>query len=206
MTSTQATLTPTTNQTPVVVEIEKELSGAQWVARFPGSTSTTDLTQPFRTAVANFIAALESAGAVVTNRFTWRPPERAYLMHWSWRIVHGANPHGVPPMAGVNIEWAHANNNLSVQAARSMVNGYQIQNLQIAPSLATRHTQRKAIDMSIAWTGVLHISNVHGEIVTITSLPRTGMNVNLHAVGAGYGVIKFLGGATDRPHWSTDGH
>lgn len=31
------------------------------------------------------------------------------------------------------------------------------------------------------------------------------MNLELHAVGKTYGVIKFLGGDKDKPHWSTDG-
>ncbi len=39
----------------------------------------------------------------------------------------------------------------------------------------------------------------------IASLPRAGMNAELHASGLGYGVIKFRGGAVDKPHWSADG-
>jgi hypothetical protein len=42
--------------------------------------------------------------------------------------------------------------------------------------------------------------------VQIASLPRTGMNPDLKTVGASYGVIKFVGGASDMPHWSADGH
>jgi hypothetical protein len=32
------------------------------------------------------------------------------------------------------------------------------------------------------------------------------MNAVLATVGATYGVIKFVGGGTDKPHWSDNGH
>lgn len=41
--------------------------------------------------------------------------------------------------------------------------------------------------------------------VRATTEPRSGMNEDLHAVGAGYGVIKFWKGDADKLHWSTDG-
>lgn len=205
MTTNAATLTPTTDQTPAVAEISNELSGAQWVARFPGSTSTSDLTDTFGSAVDNFIAALRQAGATVIVSATLRPVERAYLMHWSWKIVQGTSPSSVPTRDGVNIEWVHATNNASTQAAQDMVNAYGIANLGVAPSLNSRHTQGNAIDMSISWRGNLSIVNANGATVAITSTPRTGMNSNLHAVGATYGVIKYQGSGIDRPHWSNDG-
>ena len=79
MTTTEATLTPTTDQTPAVAETSNELSGVQWVARFPGSVSTSDLTSTFGSATDNFIAALRQAGAAVIISATLRPVERAYL-------------------------------------------------------------------------------------------------------------------------------
>nr|WP_307954219.1 hypothetical protein [Shigella flexneri] len=36
----------------------KELSGALWVSRFPGSSSTNDLQGTFRASVDNFLRAL----------------------------------------------------------------------------------------------------------------------------------------------------
>ena len=201
-----ATLTPTTDQTPAVAEISNELSGAQWVARFSGSSSSSELTEPLKGSVDSFIAALTRAGATVIISATFRPPERAYMMHWSWEIINGTNPRSVPPMPGVNIEWVHASEAASTQAARAMVNGFGIQNLQVAPSLTSRHTLGQAIDMSISWGGNLSIVNAKGETVVISSAPRTGMNANLQAVGASYGVVKYVGGDADRPHWSNDGH
>ncbi|CAJ0814017.1 hypothetical protein LMG18101_02109 [Ralstonia flaminis] len=203
---TTAQLTPQANQSPAVVSGGNELSGSQWVARFPGSNSTSALTPEFSQSVDRFIEAMRDAGATITVSATYRPPQRAYLMHWSWKIAHGTPPSAVPTMDGVNIEWVHPTLEASVRAARDMVNAYGMQNLQIAAALVSRHTQRKAIDMTIGWSGSLAIRNASDELITISSTPRTGMNATLKQVGQSYGVIKFVGGASDKPHWSTDGH
>lgn len=209
----QAALVPGGEETPVVVEVDtRELSGAAWVARFPTSRSTDDLASPFRENCAAFLAALRAAGARVTVSATLRPPNRAYLMHWAWRIVNQQyDPRTVPRRAGVEVRWDHIGAGgeydpvASVAAARDMVNGYGIGRLRVAPSLTSRHIEGNAIDMSISWEGNLDIEDVSGNQVLISSQPRDGMNEDLHSVGAGYGVIKFHGGARDRPHWSTDG-
>ena len=67
----------------------KELSGKQWVSRFPGSADTADLVDPFRAGVDGFIAALKEAKAKVSIGATFRPRERMYLMHWCWQISKG---------------------------------------------------------------------------------------------------------------------
>jgi len=114
-------------------------------------------------------------------------------------------------MSGVNILWAHMVNGAYSEAdskagAQDMVDGFGMQRLRTAPALTSNHITGNAIDMSISWTGDLTIAKADGTSVTITSEPRTGMNVDLQAVGAAYGVIKFVGGASDIPHWSSDGH
>lgn len=111
-------------------------------------------------------------------------------------------------MAGVNIKWDHPTLEASVQAARQMSTGFGIGGLSAntAPSLNTLHMSRQAIDMSISWTGTLNIANEDGTITAINTGPRTGMNLQLKAVGLTYGVKKFVGGVADRPHWSTTGH
>jgi hypothetical protein len=206
MATTQTPLTPTSDQMPAVISVQDELSGSQWVTRFLGSNSTNDLWPTFKTAVDSFIEALNEAGASVHISATYRPPERAYLMHWSWIIAHGANASTATPMNGVHINWVHPTAAASRIAAQAMVDGYGIHNLQVPPALNTRHTAKSAIDMNILWSGTLKIKNYSGQEVIITTLPRTGMNVQLKAVGATYGVIKFVGGNADKPHWSTDGH
>lgn len=208
----RANLRPAGGAPVVVVVAVRELSGAAWVARFPGSRSTDDLVSPFRENVASFISALQAAGATVTIAATLRPPERAFLMHWSWKIINeNADPQSIPARAGVDIKWDHVSRNgtyssqASIAAARAMVNGYGIQNLQTSPALTSRHIAGNAIDMSISWGATLTITDADGSEVVINEEPRTGMNTELHTVGRTYGVTKFTGGAKDKPHWSTDG-
>jgi len=208
MATIQAALTPATNTAPAVANIPaKELSGAQWVGRFPGSASVEDCAAPFKAALTSFIAALHAAGATVNVAATYRPVERAYLMHWSWEIVNAdVDPKTIPSMAGVNINWDHGDNAKSVQAAQAMINGFGMQNLNVSPALASKHIDREAVDMSISWTGDLAIKNADGTSTTIKSDPKTGMNADLKTVGATYGVMKFVGGDHDKPHWSSNGH
>jgi hypothetical protein len=189
-----------------VAPLSTELSGAIWVMRFPGSNSIDDLEVTFRTNVKRFIAALTGANAGVIVTSTFRPPERAYLMHWSWKIVKGlSNGRDVPLMPGVSIIWWHGNLADSIRAALEMVNGYGIGHLQVAPALASRHTQRRAIDMKISWNGNLRIKKANGQSVTITSIPKNGANRDLISVGVTYNVLHFHLPERDVPHWSTDG-
>jgi hypothetical protein len=185
----------------------KTLSGAAWVARFPTSTSTLDLVDPFKTKATDFVAALRKAGATVTISATLRPAQRAYLMHWSFRVAkQGYDPTKVPAMAGVDIEWVHRDVKNQVDTAASkaaaleMVRGYGI---VYRPALRSRHTEGKAIDMTIVWETSLTLTPPKGAPVSIKSKPRDGGNTELHAVGKSFGVIKLV---SDPPHWSSDGH
>jgi hypothetical protein len=203
---TTAQLTPVADQTPAIADIHDELSGAQWVGRFPGTKEISDLEPGFRAAVTKFIAALDQAGATNTPTSTYRPPKRCYLMHWSWRIVYEhVDPHTIPAMDGVNIEWVHPTPEESLQAAKDMVAGYRIGKLDVAPALGSLHTARQAIDLPISWSETLSIIDADGNTVEITTTPRNEMNAELHRVAASYGVIKFKLGYKDRPHWSTTG-
>ncbi|HEX4810477.1 MAG TPA: hypothetical protein VH325_16180 [Bryobacteraceae bacterium] len=183
------------------------LSGSSWVNQFPNSSSPDDLTEPFRANAKNFLAALNTAGASVSISSTLRPAKRAFLMHYSYKIAKsGLDPSAAPAMAGVDINWVHTGANgkpditASRKAANDMVSGYGI---VYAPALTSRHTEGKAIDMDISWSGELTIAKADGKSVTIKSSPRTGANTDLQTVGASYGVHKL---ATDPPHWSSDGH
>lgn len=99
---TTAILTPQANQTPAVANVAKELSGRIWTSRFPGSIRTADLTPEFRKCVDAFIAAIEAAGGLHDISSTYRPPKRAYLMHWAHEIYRNDfDPAEVPSMAGV---------------------------------------------------------------------------------------------------------
>lgn len=184
----------------------RELSGAEWVKKYLGSSSTTALLDPFKSNVDNFISAIKVAGGNVSISATYRPEERAYLMHWSYKTAKGqVLPENVPAMDGVNIEWNHGGLEASKSAARDMVNAYGMQNLRTSPALNSRHTNKNAIDMNISWQGTLSILNGQGDMVKIDTLPRSGMNSKLIEVGSSYGVIKYHGGDRDKPHWSDNG-
>jgi hypothetical protein len=185
----------------------KEPSGVVWVSRFPTSQLTTTLVDGFRQKCDAFLAALNTAGATVKINATLRPPERAYLMHWSFLISASQfDPGDVPPHAGVDIEWVHRKGNgspdlaSSRSAAAAMVHGYDI---AFVPSLTSLHIFGKAIDMSIGWNGALNIKQKNGTAKSIASQPRSGLNHDLWAVGATYGVLKL---PSDPPHWSSTGH
>jgi len=181
-------------------------SGRAWVNDFPTSRSLDDLKEPFRTNAQKFLSALDDAGADVTVSATVRPPERAYLMHFSFLIAHGFDPGAVPPMTGVDIDWAHRNASgvadraAATTAAKDMVAGYDI---AFAPALHSRHTDGLAIDMTISWDGDLVIDDARGTSVTVSGAPRSGGNTALQRVGATYDVHKL---PSDPPHWSSDGH
>jgi hypothetical protein len=182
------------------------LSGASWVAQFPTSVDVADLASPFRENVAAFLSALQSAGANVIISATYRPSERAFLMHYAFRIAReGLDPRQVPARSGIDIDWVHKKANgqadliASKNAAEDMVVAYGIVH---KPALNSNHIRRQAIDMTISWTGTLAITNKQGKVVQITSTPRSGQNHELHAVGKSYNVIKLV---KDPPHWSVDG-
>lgn len=184
------------------------LSGPEWVDQYPESTSIEDLVEPFRGNVNRFLAALKTAGAFVTIACTLRPPERAYLMHYSFGIARlKLDPVSAPAMTSVGIQWVHKDVNgdadvaTSRKAAEQMVERYGI---VFPPVLKSRHTEGTAIDMAITWEGDLTVVDAKGKQVRITMQPRTGAgNAHLQAVAASYGVRKL---ASDPPHWSIDGH
>jgi D-alanyl-D-alanine dipeptidase len=185
----------------------KTLSSSAWVQKFPNSTSTDDLVDPFKSNAKKFIAALRKSGATVAINATLRPKERVYLMYWSFKIAGGWDPEKAEEMAGVGIEWVHRDAYgkkdiaASKAAAGTMVAGYGI---AYEPAKISRHSAGTAIDMDIAWSaGTFKITDGAGKDVTIKSTPKGGGNTDLHLVGKSYGAIKLV---SDPPHWSSDGH
>lgn len=169
-------------------------SGADWCALYPGSTSVNTLVQPFRAKFIEFQTALTNAGITIKITATLRPPERAYLMHWSWDIAHGiCVASAVPAMPGVNIDWV-GDPATSISRAKDMVRTY---GLAVEAVLNSRHTQGNAVDMILSNFEGKQIANKNGTMVTINQIS------DLYPVGATYGVIKLQ---SDPPHWSNDGH
>ena len=199
-------LTPHTDPTPAVVEVARELSGTQWCARFPGDNTLGALDPLFRPKVAAFFTAVDAAGVNKSIGAVFRPKERAYLMHWSYKLYHGSvKAKDIPHAEGVLIEWVHQSEADSAKAAAEMCKGYNIHKLGTTPALRSQHEIRLAIDVSINWSGNISIANQDGTTADITSSPRTGMNPDLIQVGATYGVIKYDRTGTDKPHWSSTG-
>ena len=60
----------------------REPSGPVWVSRFPGSASPADCIDPFRSN-EGVPGRPGRRGGTSQHRRHLRPPERAYLMHWS---------------------------------------------------------------------------------------------------------------------------
>jgi hypothetical protein len=179
-----------------------EFSGPQWCKRFPGSASIDDLDPEWRGSVWAFLSAMQKGGATIEVSATLRPPERAYLMHWCWMITNLAQaPAAVPPMPGLVIDWTHGGDrNAARAAAEAMVKAYE---LQFLPSLTSRHTAGRAVDMTITWNDRLNVRDYDGNSHYILTEPRDGTNPELVKIGASFGVIKLL---SDRPHWSDNGH
>lgn len=177
-----------------------KLSGAGWEKQYPTSTSLEDLTPAFREKVSDFLDALQAGGVKVRKSATYRPKERAYLMHYCCKIYSGAiPPDKVPPMDGVNIEWAHrdAKGTLDIKAskaaAKAMMDAYVI---RYPAALNSRHTQRRAIDMTITGYSGKTIKDASGQPVELED------EDDLFELGKTYGVIKLR---NDPPHWSDDG-
>lgn len=185
------------------------LSGASWCAQYPTGTTIAELTDAtFQANVQAFhdamVAAATPANALnISINATYRPPQRAHLMHYSYKVHNGttspADANAASSAAGIHINWDHGDPATSRARAGEMVATYGI---AYAPALQSRHTEGRAIDWTITWSGSLMIAK-KGETTPLDCTGNGTTSANLHAVGASYGVHKL---ASDPPHWSTDGH
>jgi hypothetical protein len=231
-------------------------SGSHWVSEFEGSRQTSALNEPLRSNVDRFIAALRAGGASVSVASTFRPQKRAYLMHYCGKLAKLKNnqPLVAPPPYDPNdavvaancdggegcvgtfeINWLHLDRDGRIDraatkaAAAAMMSAFGIAFPAGFPG--TRHSVRRAIDMTIDWPttsavfawpdgvlqpdgttmgGTIEIQNAScfGEIQTedgeiISARFHNNCNPVLHQLGAAYGVKKLV---IDPPHWSDDGH
>ena len=176
---------------------------------YPGSKDLNKLSPSFGVKVQNFIGALQAAGIQPEIKATYRPPERAYLMHWAWRIVkQDLDASQIPAYPGVDINWNYGSAALSKQAAQEMLTFLDIgANLKTAPALESRHTEGLAIDMQISWSGKKVITNASGKNVKIkNAFGSAVLNKKLIKLAATYGVMHFVPAASDTTHWSSDGN
>ena len=188
----------------------KRKSGKYWVtwanSNAKRSTDVADLSDPFKTNVKAFIAALKAAGAKVKVNTTTRSKKRAYLFHWSWKISLGkCLASAATEMPGVDIEWDHGDAEKSKAGAQEMVSGFGLAvppRSKVAPSLNSNHIRGNAIDMTITWTGKIKIKKKDGTKVEVAHMKDANANTSLHTVGESYSVKK---NTKDAPHWSTTG-
>lgn len=174
----------------------KTPSGAAWVAKFPDKKNLADLISPFRENAIKFIDAMITATATVKVNSVLRPKERAYLMHWSFKIANAhEDAQTIPAMVGVDIEWWHGNQADSENAAAQMVAGYEIVK---EPALASNHTKGLAVDMNISDFAGKDMKKMDGTVLTINTFD------DLISLGESYSVLHKVPG--DKPHWSQDGH
>jgi hypothetical protein len=180
------------------------LSGAAWFraneARFPNSDRISDLSPAFAVQVDAFVAMLRRASATVRINSTRRSANRAWIMHYAWRIAGGEiRPDAVPVNPQVDIHWDHGDLRASRREAQAMVDLFRI---RYRPSLVSNHIDGTAVDMTIDWDQAIDVVDASGRTRRIDH-PRMGStNSDLHAVGASYGVRKLV---SDPPHWSADG-
>lgn len=185
-------------------------SGKYWVtwanAHANNSDKIEDLDATFKPNVEAFIKALTDAGAKVDVTATKRDAKRAYLFHWSWKISQGkCKAADATAMVGVDIDWAHDDEQKDKDAALEMVNGFGLAvppRSTNAPALTSNHIAGKAIDMTITWSGTLKVKKKDGTSVNISFVANANDNTKLHEVGESYGVLKLV---TDAPHWSFNG-
>ena len=177
-------------------------SGPEWQKLFPTSVSLDDLTPAFCARVKAMLASLTEGGATFKINATWRPTERAYLMHYCCMIADtGLNPDDVPGKEGVLIDWTHGGNYKKAKAAAvAMKLAY---NIAYPAALVSRHTQGRAIDM------IINIPKRPKEITKFVGgdgkswVVGAGDLPALYKFGASFKVYKLV---KDFPHWSDDGH
>lgn len=183
-----------------------ELSGKQWCARFPGSSSLDSLEEGFRAKAKAFIAALKAAGVGVSINAAHRPTERSYLMYYAWRICKGDDVTKIPPYPGVPIDWAHrdakgnANPAAAKKAAEAMCKGYGLKPYSpkqlVGKPGKSNHNKRLAVDISLSnYVGKTVVDNT-GEKVKVKAFST------LVAIGETYGVLYF---PKENMHWSHNG-
>lgn len=209
---------------------DPNLSGAHWAVLCPSlGNDIKHLDGDFGPRVARFISAMRDAGIEVDVVGARRSPERAYLMHWSYKIVKEGTPATAAdqdknrPKGVADIRWAHTDEHgvydpaASVQAAAALYHALGVsENLAVEPSLTSNHIAGRAVDMTTTWhKDSITIRTFDGSEVVIRTTgagERTDNNPDLHEVAESYGVIHFASQkgaktlpAGDRNHWSYNG-
>lgn len=189
-----------------VTSAYKGLSGERWCGQFPTSINTDDLRSPFKENFKKFESALSAAGLDFKIEATFRPSQRAWLMHTAYMIAHAKlNPEKIPPLAGVNIDWVHrdAKGNCDITASKAaaaaMNRGYHT---KYKPSITSLHISGNAVDATFSWSKSFSIIDGNNKTVKVPAGSSIDSKI-LHEVAETYGVRKKT---NDHPHWSINGN
>jgi hypothetical protein len=187
--------------------LARTVSGWSWMSHFPMTESVDTLDATFASNVRRFASALEEGGANAAIISTRIPPERAYLMHWAWRIAKGGyDPRQVPDMSGVYINWWHGDLEMSRRGALEMVKGYDLETAKSPPPLVSPYTQGKVVVMHVSWLDELYLKDTNGEINLIQGAPRNGHNYDLAEVAKMYRLLRLVfDPLTEQVHWLAGG-
>lgn len=185
-----------------------EPAGVIWVSRFPGSKDILDLAPPFRGDVQNLLQRLIEGRASVDVEATWRPEERAWLMHYAcW--VAGFTKDGqffqmesseVPAHSNIDIDWTcGGDRSTAIEAAKQMVAAYGI---VFPASLTSNHIKRLAIDWKVRIANGATIRDAQGHPFSFSGAADQ-TDKRFHAIARTFGVLPLV---TDPVHFSIDGH
>ncbi|HEY3902848.1 MAG TPA: hypothetical protein VGM14_02925 [Streptosporangiaceae bacterium] len=164
VTTGMCTLQPGSLSFTLLACTSSQLSGPSRASRFPDSNSVSDLAPAFGKDVTAFATAMKHAGITVRTLSTLRPPERAYLMHYSWLVAkRKLSPLKVPGFAAskkhppVGICWVHATAHgtskpQSMAAASKLAAAFHVASMGTTPTLTSLRTEGEAIVMSTTWT------------------------------------------------------
>ncbi len=172
---------------------------------------------------------MEHAGITVHIKNTYRPIQTSYLLYYSWEVKKGkissTNVPAFKPVGDqepVDICWLHTSAGgtpqiaASVKAAANLYNALRPDPKLKMPAFPSLHNVGKAVDMTTTWKQkTITIVNGQGKLVDMNTLPHSGLNLQLMAVGLTFtvhhfcypaGTCKTMTPADDRNHWSTTGH
>jgi hypothetical protein len=206
--------------------------GRHWKDKFRTDDAGIPALSPeFRPKVEAFQKALKDAG--VSEFYvasTLRSSKRAYLMAYCTKVVAAIEPECMdkmplydpctetesePVRGPLRMSWTIWKGNeidetATVIACLGMMSGYGL-----APSGAawpsTKHGFGEAIDWKFRWNGNVTVRDAMGNPVVVNTEPRhcgfgTDGNLQMHAIGATYGVKKLiLVKKPDPPHWESFG-
>ncbi len=192
-------------------------SGVAWAAKFPISQEDSDFDSDMRSRWKRFTRVLEDGGANVEIIASKTPPERAYLMHWAWRIAKGEiDPRDVPDADPeeqnmedeVDIQWWHGDLKAAQSAAQEMVDAFKIDELKVPPPLPSEenlYTEGKAVVALIDWRRELVLYRDKPSEMMITDEPRDATNEALIAIAEAFDLIHLYSDPdTHEVHWGSD--